>query len=159
MKIFSVDSSQTFNSITKLLDELTKVLLNFYEKISAILTDLYNQLDQAFKEKFLPALKSLYQQLEKVFFDLYEDTISLLGGVFERVSKALKGFEDDFNKISAAVSEMFKNLNAFSKEYLERFEKELKELYSKFLQQIQALPGVEALKEKINEVSWFEVRF
>lgn len=146
--------TETISAITKLLDELTKTFLGYYEKVSVVLSDFYKQLEEAFKTKFLAMFKDLYTQIEALVYNLYEEFVSLVSGVFERIAKALKGFEDDFNKISAALADLFKNVSLYFKEYIEQFEKELRELWQLFVQQLQTLPGLDVIKTKIEEVRY-----
>lgn len=145
--------TQTITAVTKLLDELTTTFLGYYEKISAIVSDFYKEVEEAFNTKFLPLFKDLYNQIEALVYNLYEEFVSLVGGVFERIAKALKGFEDDFNKISAALADLFKNVSLYFKEYVEQFEKEVRDMWQLLIQQLQTLPGLEVVKTKIEEVS------
>uniref|UniRef100_A0A336M8K5 CSON013728 protein n=1 Tax=Culicoides sonorensis TaxID=179676 RepID=A0A336M8K5_CULSO len=143
--------TETISAVTKLLDEVTKTFLQYYEKVSAVVSDFYKEVQEAFNTKFLPMFKDLYNQIEALVFNLYEEFVSLVAGVFERVAKALKGFEEDFNKLSAAMAELFKNVSLYFKEYVEQFEKEVRDLWNLLLQQLQTLPGLEVLKTKFEE--------
>lgn len=142
---------ETFTAITKIVDEVTKHFLEFYEKISSILSDFYKQMEEVFETKIMPILKDIYSEIESVVYKLYEEVVSIIAEVFERVAKSLKGFEEDFNKISQEMSQLFKNISSYLKEYLEQLQKELKDLYSLLIQQLQALPGLDVIKTKIEE--------
>ncbi|XP_063705361.1 apolipophorins isoform X2 [Culicoides brevitarsis] len=143
--------TQTAAAVTKFVDEVTTTFLGYYEKVSKLVSDFYLQVEEAFNTKFLPMFKELYTQVEAFVYKLYEEFVSLVGGVFERVAKALKGFQTDFNKMSLAMADLFKNVSAYFKEYVQQFEKEVRDVWELFLQQLQALPGLEMVKTKVEE--------
>ncbi|CAM6031557.1 unnamed protein product, partial [Sphagnum compactum] len=142
---------ETIAAITKIVDEVTKHYLEFYEKISKIVTDFNKQMEELFETKLMPILKDLYTQFETMGYKSYEEMVSMLAGVFERIAKALKGFEEDFNKISSALGGMFKNVGLYFKEYTENMEKEIRDLYKLFVSQLEQFPGLDVIQTKINE--------
>jgi phage-related protein len=136
----------------KLFNDVFTVCIEGYQKLYTILFEFYQNLYEAFKEKILPALKDLFSKFETIFYSAYEETVSLVTAVIERVAKALKSFEVDFNKISETVSDLLKNTASALSKYTETLEKEIRDIYKLIVDIIQNLPGLETFKEQYEEV-------
>lgn len=53
-----------------------------------------------FNARILPSLTEWYGAIEGILQTVYVDTLNLISGTLERVSKALKDYEEDFNKLA-----------------------------------------------------------
>lgn len=79
---------------------------------------------------------------------MYQETIDLLSAVFERTIKALKVFEEDFNKVGKVFSEVFKNFATAAAKWIEVLRKEVKDIYELVSNYLKTLPGLDFIKEK-----------
>ena len=94
----------------------------------------------------------MYSQIESMIFSFYEEKVKLLAAVFERVAKALKTFEEDFNSVAKHFGELTKGFFDVFTTYVETVKKEITELWELLQQQLQALPGFDMIKEKYEEL-------
>lgn len=73
--------------------------------------------------------------------------------MFERLVESLKKFEEDFKKIGASVSEFSKKARQIIDEQWTIIQRELEDVYKLIVDHLKSLPGLDAMKEKYNEVS------
>lgn len=137
--------AKTFNTLAAAISEQ-------FATIETALKQYFEQALTAFNEKIMPELKKLYESLQKLVSELYEQSVKLLSAAFERVAKALKIFEEDFNKISTAIREASGNTYEAIGKYIKDICQEIKDLVELLKQQLQALPGVDFVKEKYTEL-------
>lgn len=140
--------------ITELSENFGKVSAAIGEQIGAIqqfIQQLYEQVNTAFNDRILPELKKLYDALQSLTRELIDQGTKMITAVFERAAKALKIFQDDFNKLSAAFKDLtggtFETLASYVKEILNEF----KELYGQLREQLANLPGLDMIKQKYSE--------
>lgn len=137
--------------LAKAFHTLAEAIQQQWSTIEAALKQFYEQAFTAFNEKILPEIKRLYGSLQQLVSEVYEQTVKLLTAAFERVAKALKTFEEDFNKISKAIKDATGNSYEAIGQYIKDISEEIKGLIEQFKTFIQELPGVEFVKQKYNE--------
>lgn len=139
--------------MNKTVGEILRTLVSHFEKISKTITDLFKQLYEGFNERILPALKESLNHIEQSLLNLYDEVVNAALHLFDRLVEALKKFEDDFKKIGKTAGEWFKKTSKILADQLVIIQKELDDLYKLLVDYIKSFPGLEALKEKYNEVS------
>lgn len=145
-------ASAIVGELAKAFNSLTEAIQQQWSTIEAAVRQFYEQALTAFNERILPEIQKLYRSLQQLVSEVYEQTIKLLSAAFERVTKALKTFEEDFNKISKAIRDATGNSFEAIGQYIKDITQEIKDLIELFKSQIQTLPGVDYLKEKYNEL-------
>uniref|UniRef100_A0AAG5D4D0 Vitellogenin domain-containing protein n=1 Tax=Anopheles atroparvus TaxID=41427 RepID=A0AAG5D4D0_ANOAO len=148
---FVNQAAKVFQSLSEVFGQLSQVYVETFRKVSAIVTDVFGQLMETFNTKVLPALKELSTKVEAVFFNIYEETVKLVVAVFERTVKALKVFEEDFNKVASNVSELFKTFAQTFNKAIQVLEKEFKELYKLVQDYFESFDEFKAVKETFKE--------
>uniref|UniRef100_W4VRP6 Putative apolipophorin n=1 Tax=Corethrella appendiculata TaxID=1370023 RepID=W4VRP6_9DIPT len=143
--------STIYLNVVKTLEEFYKIYAENFKKVNEILQGAYEKINEYVKLKVLPAIKEAYSKVESTIYNIYEETLNLLSATLERVVKALKTFEGDFNKIAKTISDVFKKFAETLNKYFETLEKELADLYQLISDYITSLPGFEMAKEKYNE--------
>lgn len=149
----SLYSNRVYGTVGKTIVEIVKVLIENAGKLYDIFAEFYRKLQQAFEERILPALKQTYTQLEAIGPRIYEDTLTMLANLFERVAKSLKAFEEDFAKIGKAISETFKSFAAMFTKYFEIIRKELYDVYAIVADNVREMHAFDYVKERFAEVS------
>lgn len=147
---------QAVNIVSELLKTFTVITQTIGEQVVAIekiFTEYYQKATEAYKQNILPELEKLYQSLRQLVSDVYGQTVKMVTAVFERVAKALKAFEEDFNKIASQLKEISANTYEIIGKYIQDIMQELKELIELIKTQIESLPGVDYLKEKYDEIA------
>ncbi|XP_053670702.1 apolipophorins [Anopheles nili] len=143
--------SQAFQHVSEIFGQLSQVYVDSVRQISAILNDMGAQFIEMFNTKLLPALKDLSTKVEAAFFNIYEETVKMVVAVFERTVKALKVFEEDFNKIATNVSELFRTFAQTFNKAIQVLEKEFKELYKLVQDYFESFDEFRAVKEMFRE--------
>ncbi|GAB0091209.1 Apolipophorins [Sergentomyia squamirostris] len=136
----------------KVVSDLFQVSMQNVQKASEMVMQFYRQLQDVFSQKILPLLKEWYNKVESILHTVYVDTMNLATAALERVSKALKDHEEDFNKVAKVSSEAVGQLVRSVTELLENLHKEVVDLQKLFLDYLASLPGVKELKEKYQEI-------
>uniref|UniRef100_A0A182QBN2 Vitellogenin domain-containing protein n=1 Tax=Anopheles farauti TaxID=69004 RepID=A0A182QBN2_9DIPT len=144
-------ASKIFQQVGEVFGQLSQVYVESFRKVSAIVNDIVAQLMETFNKQVLPALQELSTKVEAIFFNIYEETVKLVVAVFERTVKALKVFEEDFNKIAANVSELFRTFAQTFNKAIQVLEKELKELYKLVNEYFDTFDEFKAVKETFKE--------
>ncbi|XP_058128999.1 apolipophorins [Anopheles ziemanni] len=143
--------AKVFQALSEVFGQLSQVYIETLRKVTAIVTDVFGQLMETFNTKVLPALQELSTKVEAIFFNIYEETVKLLMAVFERTVKALKVFEEDFNKIANNVSELFKTFAQTFSKAVQVLEKELKDLYKLVQEYFESFDEFKVVKEMFQE--------
>ncbi|XP_040158471.1 apolipophorins [Anopheles arabiensis] len=144
-------ATKIFQQVSEVFGQLSQVYVESFRKMSALVNDVVAQLMETFNTKVLPALKELSTKVEAIFFNVYEETVKLVVAVFERTVKALKVFEEDFNKIATSVSELFRTFAQTFSKAVQVLEKELKELYKLVQEYFDTFDEFKAVKETFKE--------
>lgn len=141
-----------YEKVSKIFDTFVSTFTDAYKKIYDIVYAFYKEFEQTFNEKLLPDLKALYSSMQQLVFQAYEDTVKLVTATFSRVAKALKSFEEDFNKISKAISEIFNELSNLVNDVVNVVKQEMDQICKTVQEFIKQIPGIEFLKEQYNEI-------
>lgn len=152
-------SKKTFELLNKTVGEILRTLVSHFEKISKTITDLFKHLYDGFHERILPSLRETWAQIEQSLLNLYDEVVNAVIHLFESLVDTLKRFEEDFKKIEKTVAEWLKKVSKTLAEQLAILQKEYEDLYKLVVDYIKALPGLETLKEKYNEVSTYYFGF
>lgn len=152
-------SNRTYELLNKTVGEILRTLVSHFEKISKTITDLFKHLYDGFNERILPSLRESWAHIEQSLLNLYDEVINASYHLFERLVDILKKFEDDFKKIGKTAAEWFKKVSKALTEQLAIIQKEFEDLYKLAIDYIKALPGIDYIKEKYNEVSTYCLRF
>lgn len=139
--------------LNKTIGELLGAVINLYRSITKTLNDLFKQMYDAYITRILPSLKDAYKEIVDALTKLYDELISAALEVLNRVVDSLKKFEDDFKKIAKTVSEWFGQLSKVVNEAFVSIQKELADFRKLAAEYIKTLPGLEMIKEKLDEVS------
>lgn len=145
--------------MNKTVGEILRTLVSHFEKISKTITDLFKHLYDGFNERILPSLRESWAHIEQSLLNLYDEVVNAFSSLFERLVETLKKFEEDFKKIGKTVAEWLKKVSKTLVEQLAILQKEYEDLYKLVVDYIKALPGLETLKEKYNEVSTYRLQF
>lgn len=143
--------TKVYASVNEVVAQLTQVYAESFKKVSAIVTDLVGQLTETFNTKVMPVLKDLYTKTEQVLFGVYEDSLKLVVALFERTVKALKVFEEDFNKVAKSLSELFKSFAQTFNKAVATLDKEFKELYKLVQEYFESFDEFKVVKETFKE--------
>lgn len=138
--------------LAKLFDTLMTAINEQLAVVEKAVKEYYEQALTAFNEHILPQIQKLYESLQQLFSEVYEQTVKILTATFERVAKALKTFEEDFNKISKALRDALGNSYEATAQYVKEICQEFTDLIDLLKQQLQSLPGLDYIKEKYAEV-------
>lgn len=152
-------SKKTYELLNKTVGEILRTLVSHFEKISKTITDLFKHLYDGFNERILPSLRESWAHIEQSLLNVYDEVVNAASHLFERLVDALKKFEEDFKKIGKTATEWFKKVSKTLTEQLSILQKEFEDLYKLVVDYIKALPGLDILKEKYNEVSTYRLRF
>lgn len=136
------------DTITPFITEITKYFETMMTIVSEQImfmqefsTQIYNDFMTAFNEKILPELQKVYNKMQELAKELIENATKAATAAIERAAKALKTFEEDFNK----VSQSFKDLTGGSFETVSQYVKEIfeevKQLYMQIREHFKSLPG------------------
>lgn len=161
-----IDELKQDSAIKKLIDQITSIISEFAKTFNTLATafsvqlatiettvkQYYEQLSKAFNEKILPEVQKLFESLQHLISELYKQSVKLLTAFFERIAKALKAFEADFNTISKALRDATSSTYEAIGQYIRDISQEIKELCAMLKHQIQTLPGVEFIKSKYREI-------
>lgn len=145
-------ASNIIAEILKTFNNLTTMIGQQVQAVEKIMKEFLQQAISVFNEKVMPELKKMYESLQQLATEVYGQTVRMVTAAFERIAKALKSFEEDFNKISKAFKEITGNTYELIEQYIRDIKKELTDLCELLKSQIQTLPGVEFLKEKYDEI-------
>ncbi|XP_052868162.1 apolipophorins [Anopheles cruzii] len=144
-------ASKVFEAVAEVFGNLSQVYVESFRKISAIVSDVTGTLVETFNTKVLPALKELSAKVEAMLFNVYEETVKLVVAMFERTVKALKVFEEDFNKIAGNVSELFKTFAQTLTRAVQALEKEFKDLYKLAQDYVESFDEFKAVQETLKQ--------
>lgn len=156
---FYLFSTKTYKSLNKTVGELLRTLIDHFNQISKTITDLFKSLYDGFNERILPSLKESYNHLEKVLSDLFAELFSAASHFFEGLIQSLKKFEGEFKKIGQTVSEATKKASKFISEQWAVIKREIEDIFKLAVDYVKALPGIDTIKEKYQEVSELEMDF
>uniref|UniRef100_A0A2M3ZDY1 Putative apolipophorins n=1 Tax=Anopheles braziliensis TaxID=58242 RepID=A0A2M3ZDY1_9DIPT len=144
-------AAKVLGSVSEVVGQLSQVYVEAFGKISAIVSDVSSQFVETFNTKILPALQELSTKVEAIFFNIYEETVKLVVAVFERTVKALKVFEEDFNKVASNVSELFRTFAQTFSKAIQVLEKELRDLYKLVQEYFETFDEFKAVKDLFKE--------
>lgn len=121
-----------------------------FEQTNKILNDLGKQLYESYTEKIQPTLKQTLVNIEGILRTIYEELYNFAIFWSEKLYERLKGIDlTEFNKsISKLAGQITKAVGG----YVEILSKEIAEIYELILDSLRALPGLDAIKEKLKEV-------
>lgn len=139
------------SEFAKYFDEFMRVLGEQFEVLQALCQRVFQEATTAFNERILPELKKFYDAMQAMLEELISQGTKWATAAFERAAKALKAFEDDFNKISQAFKELTGGIFEAVAQYVNEIIEEVKAIYMQFREALKTLPGLETLKEKYNE--------
>lgn len=145
-------SKSIYGTVAKTVGEIVHTVTEHAKKITAVLTEFYDQLEAAFREKVLPALRTAVQNIESILSTVYEDTLDLALAIIERVIKALRQFEPDFAKFGKKIATFVKQYTDLIDKYFEWARNEYNEISKLLAESAKELPGLEFLREKYQEV-------
>uniref|UniRef100_A0A1B0GHJ4 Putative apolipophorin corethrella appendiculata n=1 Tax=Lutzomyia longipalpis TaxID=7200 RepID=A0A1B0GHJ4_LUTLO len=128
--------------VAKTFADLFEVTVQSLKKVSEIITSFYGNLVEIFNARILPSLVEWYAAVEKILHTVYLDTVSLLSGTIERVAKALKDYEEDFNKVAKVSSETIGRFVRGATELLTAVQKEIADLQRLVQDYVASLPGM-----------------
>lgn len=151
-------SKKTYELLNKTVGEILRTLVSHFEKISKTITDLFKHLHDGFNERILPSLRESWAQIEQTLLNLYDEVVNATSHLIERLIDTLKKFEEDFKEIGKTAAEWLKKFSKTLTQQLAILQKEFEDLYKLVVDYIRALPGLETLKEKYNEVSTYRLR-
>lgn len=127
--------------ITKYFETLMTIISEQVTFMQEFSTQIYNDFMTTFNEKILPELQKMYSKMQELAKELIENATKAATAAIERAAKALKIFEEDFNR----VSQTFKDLTGGSFETLSQYVKEIfdefKQLYTQVREHFKTLPG------------------
>ncbi|KAG5666411.1 hypothetical protein PVAND_014440 [Polypedilum vanderplanki] len=140
------------DDISKYFEQIMTIISQQIQIIQESLRQLCDEINKSLNERILPELKKFYDTLQALLSELIGQGTKIVTAVFERAAKALKVFEEDYNKISQSFKEItggtFEAISTYVKEVINEF----KELYHEIREQMKTLPGLEFIKEKYNEL-------
>lgn len=137
-----VDTITPFvTEITKYFETLMNIISEQIEFMQEFSTQIYNDFMTTFNEKILPELQKIYKKMQELTKELVENATKAATAAIERAAKALKIFEEDFNRISQSFKDLtggsFETLSQFVKDIFE----EVKQLYMQVRDHFKSLPG------------------
>uniref|UniRef100_A0A6B2E804 Putative apolipophorins n=1 Tax=Phlebotomus kandelakii TaxID=1109342 RepID=A0A6B2E804_9DIPT len=138
--------------VGKAFADIFQVTVQNLQKINEIVMSFYFNLMDIFNTRILPSLTEWYSAVENILHSVYLDTIQLLSGTLERVSKALKDYEEDFNKVAKVSSETVGKFVRGVSDFMSTMRKEVMDIQRLVLDYVASLPGVDVLKGKYNEL-------
>jgi len=142
---------KVYETLNKTVGELLRTLIEQFNQISKTINEFLKQLYDGFNERILPSLKDSYNHIEQTLSGLFDELLSAVHHLFERLVEALKKFEDDFKKIGKTVGEWSKNVTKVLNEQWTVIKRELEDIYKLIIDHLKSLPGLEGIKEKYNE--------
>lgn len=104
----------------------------------------------------LPQIKESLGKISQIFEGLITETLNLAVDSLNRGLKGLKAFEGDFAKVGKVISENVKSLSKVLSKHFEAVRKELSDIYKLVVDYVKSLQGFDAIKQKIEVVSWNE---
>lgn len=139
--------------MNKTVGEILRTLVEHFTQISKTINDLFKQMYDGFNERILPSLKESFNHIEQALSSLFDELLSSVLHLFERLVESLKKFEGDFKKIGKSATEWLKKVSKVLNEQWQGVQRELDDLYKLIVDYVKSLPGLDAIKEKYNEVS------
>lgn len=137
--------------LSKYFEELVNIFGEQYEVLEEFCKKICNEISIAFNERILPELKAFYNSLQVFLEELISQGTKMVTAVFERASKALKTFEEDFNKISQAFKDITGGIFESITLYVNGIIEEVKAIYQNVRETLNSLPGLDALRKKYEE--------
>lgn len=113
----------------------------------------------AFNEKILPILKDTYNHIVEALSHLFDEILNTIVNLFSRLIDSLKKFEEDFKKIGKSVNEWAQKMAQIFNEQWAIVRREFEDIVKLIVDYVKALPGLEVIKEKYNEVSQSQLDF
>lgn len=141
--------------MNKTVGEILRTLVENFNQIAKTINEFFKQLYDGFNERILPSLKESYSHVEQVLSSLFEELLSGVHILFDRLVDSLKKFEDDFKKISKLAVESSVKFSRLIGDKWSVVQGELEDLLKLVGDYLKSLPGIESIKEKYNEVSSF----
>lgn len=127
--------------ISKFFENMNEIFSKQIEFFTEFFNQIYNDFMTAFNERILPELQKMYEKLQELFKELVENATRAASATIERAAKALKTFQEDFNKISQSFKDMTGGTFETFTQYVTEIIKEVKDLYEQIREQFKTLPG------------------
>lgn len=144
---------KVYESLNKTIGELLRTLIENFNQMSKTINEFFKQLYDAFNERILPVLKDSYTHIVDTLSHLFDELLNSVVNLFGRVIDSLKKFEEDFKKIGKSVNEWAQKVGQIFNEQWAVIRRELEDMYKLIADYIKSLPGIDAIKEKYQEVS------
>ncbi|XP_059609763.1 apolipophorins [Phlebotomus argentipes] len=142
--------ARVYGVISKALADVFQVAWQNLQKLKEVSLSFYGSSMDIFNERILPSLVEWYTAVEDLLQVVYLETVQLVSSVLERITKTLKDYEEDFNKIAKISTETVAQLVRGLTELLSNVKREVMDIQRLILDYMASLPGVNGLKEKWN---------
>lgn len=134
-------------------------MIEHFNQISKTINEFFKTLYDAFNEKILPILKDSYNHIVEALSHLFDEILNTIVNLFSRLIDSLKKFEEDFKKIGKSVNEWAQKMGQILNEQWAIVRREFEDILKLIFDYLKALPGLEVIKEKYNEVSQNQLDF
>lgn len=156
---YEISSKKTYDALNKTVGEILRTLIDHFQQLSKTINEFFKQLYDAFNERILPTLKESYNAVAEALSHLFDELLNAVINLFSRLIESLKKFENDFKNIGKSVNEWSQKVAQILKEQWAIIRRELEDILKLISDYIKGLPGLEAVKEKYNEVSRLRLDF
>lgn len=133
-----------------------KQVLKRLEELQKQYQDIVSKLKDAW-EAVLPKLKSLYQQVLHVCVSIFNDAVNISVAYLKAAFEVINEHQAELKELATMASELAQDVAKIVFKAASQIKKDVDEFVALLMDQLEALPIYEIVKEKYQEILKFQV--